>query len=205
MLMLMKKLYYAALLRGVFAGIMLFFCLAVTSAQPISTHVPAIDQPHLIRQHWGDALFFDNSSGRYIQWQWYKNGDAIPGATNSYYTEIPALNGQYYVIATDRAGEQIQAYPINVVSNGINPDGIKVFRNSAGSGASVSIVCDHTAEALRGARIQILDLSGKIWQEITNVQPSMQVSMPTAEGIYTIYLLLSNGQKATATMLIKGE
>ena len=203
--MLMEKSNPAVPLRGVFTGLALFFCLAVASAQPITTHVPPINQPHLIRQHWGDALFFDNSSGQYIQWQWYKNGNAIPGATNSYYSEAPALNGQYYVIATNRAGEQIRACPVYVISNGISPDGIKVFPSAAGGGASVSIVCDHTAEALRGARIQILDLSGKVWQEITNVQPSMQVTMPAAEGLYTIYLLLSNGQKATANMLIKGE
>ncbi len=54
----------------------------------------------LITEHWNDVLFFDNSSGDYVGWQWYKNGVAVPGDTTSDYTESSSLDGQYYVIAT---------------------------------------------------------------------------------------------------------
>ena len=159
--------------------------------------------PALVRQHWNDVLFFDNSSDDYVQWQWYKNGNAIPGATNPYYSETPSLDGQYYVIATENTGATIQTCPLTINGGGTTPGGIKVFPNPASSGATVTVTCAYTAAALQGARLQIVDMQGKIWQQLTNVQPSMQVVMPTGEDIYIIYLLLSNGQKATVNVLIK--
>jgi hypothetical protein len=163
-----------------------------------------IDQsPSLVRQHWGDVLFFDNSSDSFVQWQWYKNGNPVPGAVQSYYSETPSLNGQYYVIATENTGATIQTCPLTITGGGAAiPGGIKVFPNPAGGGASVTVTCNYTAAALQGALLQIVDLQGKVWQQITNVQPSMQVRTPTAGGIYIISLELSNGQKATVNILI---
>jgi hypothetical protein len=164
----------------------------------------AIDQsPSLVRQHWGDVLFFDNSSDQYDQWQWYKNGTAIPGATGQYYSETPALNGQYYVIATENTGQQIQTCPLSITGgSGTVAGGIQVFPNPVGMGASATVVSNYSAAALQGALMQIVDMSGKVWQQITNIQPSMKVTMPTAAGIYTISLQLSNGQKATVNVLV---
>ena len=156
----------------------------------------------LVRQHWGDALFFDNSSDDYVQWQWYKNGNAIPGATNPYYSETPSLNGQYYVIATENTGATIQTCPLTITGGGAIPGGITVYPNPALGGATVTVTCAYLAAALQGARMQIIDMQGKVWQQITNVQPSMQVVMPTVGGIYIISLQLSNGQKATVNVLV---
>jgi hypothetical protein len=159
--------------------------------------------PSLVRQHWGDVLFFDNSSDQYDQWQWYKNGTAIPGATGQYYNETPSLNGQYYVIATGSTGQTIQTCPLSITGgSGTVAGGIQVFPNPVRMGASVTVVSNYSAAALQGALMQIVDMSGKIWQQIPNVQPSMQVIMPTAAGIYTISLQLSSGQKTTVNVLV---
>ena len=158
--------------------------------------------PSLVRQHWGDVLFFDNGSDSFVQWQWYKNGNAIPGATNPYYSETPSLNGQYYVIATENTGGTIQTCPLTITGGGAIPGGIKVFPNPAGAGVPVTVTCNYTAAALQGALLQIVDMQGKVWQQLTNVQPSTQVTMPTAGGIYIISLQLSNGQKATVNVLV---
>ena len=163
----------------------------------------AVEQtPSLVRQHWGDVLFFDNSSDSFVQWQWYKNGNAILGAVSPYYSESPSLNGQYYVIATENTGATIQTCPLTITGGGAIPGGIKVFPNPAAAGASVTVTCAYTTAALQGARMQIVDMQGKVWQQITNVQPSMKVTMPTAGGIYIISLELSNGQKATVNVLV---
>ena len=163
----------------------------------------AVDQtPSLVRQHWGDVLFFDNSSDSFVQWQWYKNGNAIPGATSAYYSEMPSLNGQYYVIATENTGGTIQTCPLTITGGGAVAGGIAVYPNPASGGASVTVTCDYTAAALQGSLLQIVDMQGKVWQRITNVQPSMKVTMPTAGGIYIISLELSSGQKATVNVLI---
>jgi hypothetical protein len=183
----------------------------ITAAQPGDTnHLAAADvantaiyeSPSLVRQHWGDVLFFDNTSDQYIQWQWYKNGNLIPGAVDPYYSEPPALNGQYYVIATDNAGHPVQTCPLTITGGGAVGGGIKVFPNPVSGGAFLSITSNYTTAALQGARMQIIDISGKVWKQITNVQPSMQVTMPAMGGIYVIDLQLSNGQKASVNVLV---
>jgi hypothetical protein len=50
--------------------------------------------------------------------------------------------------------------------------------------------------------MQIVDMTGKVLQLITAVQPSMQVTMPTAGGIYIVNLQLANGQKVSTNVLV---
>ena len=171
-------------------------------AAPAVTDTTVYLSQSFIRQHWADVIFFDNSSDKYVQWQWYKNNDAVPGAVYPYYSEPPALNGQYYVVATDTSGHTIRTCELTINSGGAVPWGIKVFPNPASPGSPVSIVCNYSAASLQGARMLIADMSGKIWQQVTNVQPSMQVAMPAIGGIYVINLLLSNGQKASVNVLV---
>ena len=156
----------------------------------------------LVREHWNDVLLFDNTSNEFVQWQWYKNGSAIPGATNDYYSESPSLNGQYYVIATESDGQQVQTCPLTISSSTTYVAGIKVFPNPVNSGQSATITLNYTTAALQGALLQIIDMTGKTWKQVTNVQPTMQVTMPTAAGIYVINLVLSNGQKSSVNVLV---
>ena len=44
---------------------------------------------------WDDVLTVDNSSGLFKTYQWYKNGELIPGATKQYYQEEKGLDGYY--------------------------------------------------------------------------------------------------------------
>ena len=44
---------------------------------------------------WDDVLTVDNTSGLFKTYQWYKNGEIIPGATKQYYQEKNGLNGYY--------------------------------------------------------------------------------------------------------------
>jgi hypothetical protein len=178
--------------------------VAVTAAQsgnadykaaPAITDTILFQSTSLITQHWNDAIFFDNSSGNYVQWQWYKNGDAVKGDTTPYYSETPSLNGQYYVIATNKDGQQVQSCTLSITPGAAIPGGIKVAPNPAAKGALATIVCNYSAAALQGALIQITDIKGRILQQITNVQPSTPVTMPNANGIYIVNLLLPNGQR----------
>jgi len=171
-------------------------------AAPEVTDTAVYRASSLVRQHWNDVLLFDNSSDSYVQWQWYKDDDAIPGAVGQYYSAPSALNGQYYVVATDASGHTVQTCPLTITAGGAVPGGIKVFPNPTSPGSSVTLVCSYPAASLQGARMLIADMSGKIRQQITNVQPSMQVTMPAGDGIYVIKLQLANGQVASVNVLV---
>jgi hypothetical protein len=156
----------------------------------------------LIAQHWNDAIFFDNSSGDYVYWQWYMNGVAVVGDTTPYYSQTPALNGQYYVIATNKEGQQVQSCTLTIAAGAAIAGGLKVSPNPAGKGSVVTVVCNYAVTTLQGAVIQIADINGRILHEITNVQPSIQVTMPSASGLYIVSLVLANGQRICTNVLI---
>ena len=156
----------------------------------------------LINRHWDDVIFFDNSSGDYVAWQWYRNDSIISGATDAYYSATP-LDGQYYVVATDKAGAQIQTCTLQVTPGTAIPGGIQIFPNPAAGGAAVTVACNYTPGDLQGAVLQLADITGRVVQLSTNVQPSMQVTVPTSGGIYIINLLFANGQRTSVNVLVR--
>jgi hypothetical protein len=173
-------------------------------AAPVVSDTVSYESASLITEHWNDVLFFDNSSGDYVQWQWYKNGDPVPGDTASYYTETPSLDGQYFVIATNKDGQEVQSCTLTITPGAAISGGIRVYPNPATRGVKVTVVSNYAGIALQGAVLQIADITGRVLQLVTNVQPSMQVTMPSADGIYIVNLVLANGQKVSTNVLIGG-
>ena len=173
-------------------------------AAATAVHDTVVYQPaSLITQHWSDVLFFDNSSGDFVQWQWYKNGDSVPGATQPYYSETPSLKGQYYVVATNKGGQEIQSCTLNVTSDTVVSGGITAFPNPARVGTSVTVNGNYAGSVLQGAVLQVVDLNGRVRQVVTAVQPSTSLTMPTQTGIYIINLILSSGQKVSTNVLVE--
>jgi len=155
-----------------------------------------------VRQHWSEVLIFDNSSNNYTKWEWYKNSSLVSGQTSAYYSEPSALSGTYYVIATDKNGEAIQSCPLTLNGSATVTAGIKVYPNPVTAGSSATITCNYTDAALQGAKMAIVDISGKIQQEITNVKATQTITAPSARGLYYITLLLKNGAKASVNLLV---
>ncbi|MFT3823639.1 MAG: MBG domain-containing protein [Chitinophagaceae bacterium] len=158
--------------------------------------------PSMVRQHWSDALFFDNTGGTYVQWQWYKNNTAVTGATSAYYTESTALNGTYYAMVTDQNGKRIQTCPLTLTGSSTVAGGIKVYPNPVNPAGTVTITCNYTTTELQGARLSLTTINGITLQQLTSVQTSNRFTMPVQSGIYVVTLLLSNGQKTTANVFV---
>jgi hypothetical protein len=158
---------------------------------------------NLVKQKYSDMLFFDNTSGDYVAWQWYKNGNLTPGATNPYYTETGALNGTYYVLATDKTGNVVQTCPLSFTGSATIFGGITLVPNPATAGALFSVIANYDAAALVGARIVITDLMGKVVEQAVNIQPETQLKAPAVGGMYIVNLLRLNGERASANLLVK--
>ncbi|NML23706.1 T9SS type A sorting domain-containing protein [Pseudoflavitalea sp. G-6-1-2] len=155
-----------------------------------------------IRQRWNDVLVFDNSNGDYVQWQWFKNGTSISNANQQYYNEPAGLNGSYYVIATTRNGEQHQSCAVTA-NGGTATALLKVAPNPAKPGSTVTVTCNYAPALLTGAKLQLTSVTGTVVQQINNVTPVTQLTMPPTSGMYVITLLLNNGQKTTLNILVK--
>ena len=124
------------------------------------------------------------------------DGGRVEG-DHCFYTRLLVKRG-----ATNASGQQIRTCVLTLTGDTVVPVGIRVSPNPVGAGAVVNVTSNYAASALQGAVLQVIDLSGKVWQEIKSVQPSMQVTMPAAHGICILRLLLANGQMASTNVLI---
>lgn len=128
--------------------------------------------------------------------QWYLNGNAIQGATNS--TLIVSVSGNYYVQITDTNGCTSTSNPIvySGIAN-INTGNIQVFPNPNQTGNWNLVV---TANLL-GKPVEITDMKGQILYSsvITNTTSAIQTQLPA--GVYL--LKLTTGSKTYTHKLIK--
>jgi predicted secreted protein len=161
-----------------------------------------ISQGGLITQQWADVLFFDNKTDNFTAWQWYKNGSAVSGANRQYYNENQAINGTYYVIATNKDGNSIKSCPIEITGAAFSKS-LKIHPNPVRPMSEFTIECDFSESQLNGSEITIFDITGKLVQTISNVKPQNQIIAPTQSAIYVVVLSLNNGQKKTINLLVK--
>ena len=59
-----------------------------------------IDDSHIMYRKWEDVLFIDNSSRRYVGYQWYENGKELAGETKQHLYNPNGLPGTYYCRVT---------------------------------------------------------------------------------------------------------
>ncbi len=161
-----------------------------------------VTQGGLITQHWSDVLFFDNKNKDFVSWQWYKNGITISGATRQYFSENQALNGVYYVIATDKDGNKIKSCLFEITGK-VFSNNIKIYPNPVKASSEFTLECNFSEAQLKGATIDIFDINGKLIQTVSNIKTQNQIIAPSQTSIYVVLLTLSNGEKKTINVLVK--
>jgi len=155
-----------------------------------------------VKQKWNDVLVFDNTSNKYVSWQWYRDNSILTGATRQYYTSAPsALSGIYHTVVEDTDKNFMETCPFNVL-DGISKGGIKVSPNPSPRNANIRIVLDYTEEELKGARLLIVDLTGNIYREFAMVSPEINIPSPSNPNMYIIYLYFATGDKTTVKLLV---
>ncbi|WP_312068485.1 MBG domain-containing protein, partial [Empedobacter sp.] len=154
-----------------------------------------------VKKKWEDVLIFDNSSDDFVSWQWYKDGQAIVGAQGQYYTSPTPLNGSYMVVVKDKDGNTTETCPLVIVASQ-HKGGVKVVPNPARQGTTFTIKADYPSEELKGAKIMITDITGKLNKEINQVSPEVVTQVPMVPGVYIIYLFLENGKRESVKLLV---
>ncbi|WP_335964730.1 MBG domain-containing protein [Galbibacter sp. PAP.153] len=173
-------------------------------------HLPAtsvekrvlISQAGLIRRHWGDVLVFDNSSGDFVGYQWYKNGVAVPGATGQYYHEIGTLNGNYYVTATTEGGAVITSCSLELSGEDFTKK-VSLVPNPVAANSTFVLESDFEGSLLNGATVGIIDISGRVLQTLPATGNRTRLGAPSQSGIYVVSLSLPNGERKTVNLLVK--
>lgn len=161
-----------------------------------------VSKSGLIRQHWDDVLVFDNSSGNFVSYQWYKNGSAIAGATKQYYSEGQTLNGSYYAVATTQNGKQITTCILEVSGESVS-NKLMVVPNPVRATTEFAVEASFEQATLNEATISIIDLNGRLLQTIPVAGSKTMITAPAQTGIYVVIVNLSDGTRKTVNLLVQ--
>lgn len=170
--------------------------LPATSVQlPLTAALPST----FIVKRWSDLLIFDNSSEQYKAWQWYRNGDIIPGATQQFY-QTTQPSGNYHVVATTVGGQMLQTCDYTFTATVVNK--LRIYPNPVKAGQTITVVADYTEQELQGAKLVITTLQGTTFHTLMTVKTLNSITMPN-QGLYVMRLVFANGTSTAVTAMVK--
>jgi hypothetical protein len=172
----------------------------VTTRAAIVTIVNS--QPNLIRKHFDDVIFFDNSSKAFVAYSWYKNGVLVPGQTAQYFKDSGVLNGAYYAKATKIDGTIVTTCPLTF-SASIVDEYLKIAPNPVKSNASYQVLTNVDSAKLQNARITVFTILGVLVNDKIVDGITTDMIAPNTEGIYVVRMTLANGKYFTKNLLVK--
>ncbi|MBQ7631696.1 MAG: T9SS type A sorting domain-containing protein [Paludibacteraceae bacterium] len=131
-------------------------------------------------------------------YQWFKDGVQQEGQTGQYYHEDGALlNGTYYVLLTDTAGQTYRSCPVIMTptsASGVAPT--TVYPVPANVGEVITVVCNN-------ADITVIATSGERVLTRTDVAIQTQFNAPTIPGFYLIQIAHKDGRIKTHKLIVK--
>jgi hypothetical protein len=159
-------------------------------------------QPNLIRKHFDDVIFFDNSSKAFVAFSWYKNGVLVPGQTAQYYKDSGVLNGTYYAKATKIDGTVVTTCPLTF-SPSIEVEYLKIAPNPVKSNSSYQIFTNVDSAKLQNARVTVFNAIGVLLNDKIVDNKTIDMIAPSTEGVYVVRMTLANGKYFTKNLLVK--
>ena len=141
-----------------------------------------------------DVVLCDNSSNRFVAYQWYKDGVAINGATKQFYCDANGLIGSYSLQVTTTDGQVLYTCPktLNIQLTqkvSVFPSPVKV------SQACTVKMTGLTDEELKGAVLKVYSMQGICVYQSTAVQRQNSISLPLVGGVYVGRVTTSNGHE----------
>ena len=160
-----------------------------------------------MEQRWDDVVIINNNPATngghtFVSYQWYRNGEPIPGAIYKNYQEEGGLNGFYSIEVVSREADGSMVTYRTCEQYFYASTSVKVYPVPATVQQVVTIELDLTAEELVDATLDIYDAVGAIVNHISNVEPITKVAGFKAAGTYFGRITLANGETKTVKFVI---
>jgi hypothetical protein len=151
-----------------------------------------------------DIVLFDNSSGQYCGYQWYKNGLLIDGATLQYFIDSEGLIGSYSVKVTTNDGEEVWtcSKSFNIP---LEPEvSVAVFPNPAKANQPVTIrIAGMSDSELQGTSLSLYDLNGIQVATYGHLLTDNQFVFGRSDGAYIGHLVMPSGRVIQFMVVVK--
>jgi hypothetical protein len=183
-------------------------------------------QPSAIgaRVKWGNVLYVENASDKYLRYQWFHDGAPVSGATFVYYSERDGFLGQYFarcyksddsydetcpvVFTTRTRSSAVAVYPTVLKSGDVLnisiPDISSDEREATVSGATVSGISKANASGAPEATVEIYSLLGVKVFSATITPPSATIRPNIhSRGNYIVKIKRSSGASFSEKIIIQ--
>lgn len=142
----------------------------------------------------GNVVLIDNSSNRFTAYQWYKNGNAIEGATRQYYKDPNGLIGSYHVQLTTASGEAVNTCPKVMNLSKAEPVGVSVYPNPVRKGQGCLLkVIGIESEELDGATLVVYSAQGVAVYSSRKVEENTPITLSGNDGTYLGRITTTSG------------
>ena len=152
-------------------------------------------------QKWDNVLAVYNKdyNGGYefSAFQWYKNGEPIPGATGSWYHSDTPLSPDdtYSVLLTTTDGRTILSCEKNAVDKSAGT-AVSVSPNMVAPGEAVTVKTDASGNALLYNALGVKEMQ-------TAVTDGIMLQMPQRTGVYVLQLQLEDGTTHSFRLIVR--
>lgn len=150
---------------------------------------------------WNDVVICRNGDGKFVSYQWYKNGKKIDDASLQYFNDISLLDGEYMVFVSDKDGKSYFIEPINYEAM-MASYGISAIPSVVDRGSEFTVtVTGVTGNNMSNARIVVYGTNGVVERIINEIETSTTMRLPSGE--YIIVLTVNDGKNANCKVLVK--
>ena len=151
-----------------------------------------------IYQKWNDVLVCDNSESLFVNYQWYKNDEALSGETKQYYQEQGGLNGSYYVTVASADGSKGKS---NIITTSSTSRTISISPNPVSQNQNFQITINASKSDLDGAQLSIYSLSGQALLK-TQIETSNIYIKGLLKGSYLVSLKYKGGSSDSKKLIV---
>lgn len=152
---------------------------------------------------WTDVMYVQNSENQYVNFQWYKNGQAITNhGTSIYYTDPEGLSGSYTVRAYKGDGTYDESCSLQF-DTPAQASSISVYPTILKQNDFLNIESNEVGESYLGALIEMHNMNGqKVYAgQMNNTRLLVPANQPS--GVYLLHITPRNGRRTVQKIIIK--
>lgn len=172
---------------GVIEAEITFFNELGVKTQPYTVAFPVnLDKAFIVKK-FDDVLVADNSSKRFSEYQWYKDGEAINGATGQFYNDPEGISGSYFLDVITNEGELLRTCPQLYEDVDTRNASLSVYPNPVVSDQGVTVRFDQITDLdLEGAILSVYTINGALVHKTDDVNQSNTIFLPAGSFVGTV-------------------
>ncbi len=129
-----------------------------------------------------DVIVCDNSSNRFVSYQWYKDGSVVSGATGQFYNDPNGVVGNYYLQVVTKEGESLRTCSQELDRTAFRSATVSVYPNPVRTSETFTVeITDLTTEELAGAILNIYAVQGALVYSLDEVELINKIQLPAGE------------------------